>query len=82
MWPWVLLALLLIVAVPVGYLGYSVVSTLFTISSGENGGAIGGIGGPQVEAPVGTTYVLVMGSDERRDKNGNIAPARCPTPTP
>jgi LCP family protein required for cell wall assembly len=77
-WPWVVLALLLVIAVPVGYFGYSVVSTLFTISPGANPGPIGGVGGPQAEAPPGTTYVLVMGSDERRDRDGKPIPGEAP----
>jgi LCP family protein required for cell wall assembly len=72
------LAVLLLLAVPIGYLGYSVASTLFAISSGSAGGPIQGVGNTQAEAPTGTTYVLVMGSDERRDKNGNLQPGEVP----
>lgn len=70
---------LLLLMVPVGYFGYGLASTLFTISPGGAAGPIEAIGGqPAAEAPSGTTYVLVMGSDERRDKNGNAIPGETP----
>jgi LCP family protein required for cell wall assembly len=72
------LAVLLLLMLPVGYFGYGLVSTLFTISPGSAPGPIAGVGGQQAEAPSGTTYVVVMGSDERRDKNGNMAPGEVP----
>jgi LCP family protein required for cell wall assembly len=71
-WPWILLAVLLVLMVPVGYFGFNIVSTLFTISPGGNG-PIAALDPGQFDAPAGTTYVLAMGSDERRDKNGNVA---------
>src|SRR5437588_771999 len=77
LWPWIVLAVLLLLLVPVGYFGFNVVSTLFTISPGGTG-PIAALNGNQVDAPAGTTYVLVMGSDERRDKNGNIVSGDVP----
>src|SRR5947209_7408768 len=68
-WPWIVLAVGLVLLVPVGYYGYGIVSTLFTISPGNGAGPIEAVAGPQAEAPAGTTYILLMGSDERRDKN-------------
>jgi LCP family protein required for cell wall assembly len=72
-WPWVLLALLLLALLPVGYYGYGLVSTMFAIS--RTGGPVDtstGVSGPTTAAPKGTLMVLLMGSDERHDKNGNI----------
>jgi polyisoprenyl-teichoic acid--peptidoglycan teichoic acid transferase len=71
----VVLAVLLVLAVPVGYFGFNVASTLCAISSscGAGGGGGGAIpnnaGGVSVS---GTIFVLLMGSDERRDQNGKI----------
>ena len=73
-WPWIVLALLLVALVPVGYYGYGLVSTLFAVSS--HGAGIdpnADSNAPQTTvAPQGTVMVLLMGSDERHDKNGNI----------
>jgi LCP family protein required for cell wall assembly len=69
----VLLALLLLALLPVGYYGYGLVSTMFAIS--RTGGPVDtstGVSGPTTAAPKGTLMVLLMGSDERHDKNGNI----------
>lgn len=72
-WPWVVLALLVLALVPVGYFGYPLVSTMFAVSkSGVDPNA--GSNAPQniSVAPRGTVTVLLMGSDERHDQNGNI----------
>lgn len=72
-WPWVVLVLLLLAMLPVGYFGYPLVSTMFTVSkTGTDPNA--GPNAPQNigVAPQGTVTVLLMGSDERHDKNGNI----------
>jgi LCP family protein required for cell wall assembly len=75
----VVLVVLLVLMLPVGYFGYGLVSTLFAISPGGSAGPIEALQGQQGgEAPQGTTYVLVMGSDERRDKNGNTIPGEVP----
>ncbi len=79
-WPWILLAVLLVLAVPVGYLGYNIASTLCTISANCNGGSGSGAianntGGVSVS---GTIFVLLMGSDERRDSSGHVAPGDVP----
>ncbi|HEV1997106.1 MAG TPA: LCP family protein [Candidatus Dormibacteraeota bacterium] len=73
-WPWIVLALLLVALVPVGYFGYPLVSTMFAIS--KSGGGLdpnaGGNAPTTTLAPQGTVMVLLMGSDERHDKSGNI----------
>ncbi|MGI8607687.1 MAG: LCP family protein [Candidatus Dormibacteria bacterium] len=69
-----MLAVLLLALVPAGYFGYPLVSTLFAISragSGVNTDA-GGNAPNTTVAPQGTVMVLLMGSDERHDKSGNI----------
>jgi LCP family protein required for cell wall assembly len=70
----VLLAVLLVALLPVGYYGYGLISTLFAVSS--HGAGIdpnADSNAPQTTvAPQGTVMVLLMGSDERHDKNGNI----------
>jgi LCP family protein required for cell wall assembly len=72
----VVLAVLLVLAVPVGYYGYNVLSTLCAISSSCGSGGGGGGALPNNSGGVtvsGTIFVLLMGSDERRDQNGNIS---------
>ncbi|MEA2682521.1 MAG: polyisoprenyl-teichoic acid--peptidoglycan teichoic acid transferase [Chloroflexota bacterium] len=78
-WPWIVLALLLAAMVPVGYFGYPLVSTMFAVSkagtdpnTGNNVPLNIGV------APKGTVMVLLMGSDERHDKNGNIVSGDVP----
>lgn len=78
-WPWVVLALLLLAMVPVGYFGYPLVSTMLTVSKPGTDPNLG----PDVPqnigvAPQGTVMVLLMGSDERHDKNGNIVSGDVP----
>lgn len=72
-WPWGLVLLAAVLLVPVGYFGYNILSTLNSIQTG-NGPLPGGPGG----APRGTTYVLLMGSDERRDARGQLQPGEVP----
>src|SRR5258708_37258008 len=43
-WPWILLAVALLLAVPVGYLGFNIAPTLGPISSNYRAG--GGLGAP------------------------------------
>jgi len=65
--------------VPVGVYGYQVLNTLGTISkSGTDPNQ--GSNTPQNlgSAPQGTVTVLLMGSDERHDANGNVAPGEVP----
>jgi LCP family protein required for cell wall assembly len=66
--------------VPVGYFGYNVASTLCTVSSScNNGGEGGAIGGnPGGVSVSGTIFILLMGSDERRDAGGRIASGDVP----
>jgi LCP family protein required for cell wall assembly len=73
-WPWILLALLLVALVPVGYFGYNLASTAFTLNQGTVAPGSGSIAAPTdaVAAPHGTVLVLLMGSDERHDKDGKI----------
>ena len=80
-WPWVLLVILLLLAIPVGFFGYNIASTLCTISANCSGG--GGTAGaiPNNNSGVtvsGTIFVLLMGSDERRDAKGNVIPGDVP----
>jgi len=77
----VLLAVLLVMAVPLGYFGVNIASTLCAISSncgtaGNSGGVIPDNGGGVSVS--GTMFVLLMGSDERRDQNGNITSGDVP----
>jgi LCP family protein required for cell wall assembly len=77
----VLLAVLLLLAVPVGYFGFNVASTLCAISSSCSGSANAGGAIPNNSGGVsvsGTIFVLLMGSDERRDQNGNITSGDVP----
>jgi LCP family protein required for cell wall assembly len=79
-WPWILLGVLLVLAVPVGYFGYNIASTLCSISSncgiGGGGGAIADNNGGVTVS--GTIFVLLMGSDERRLPNGQVASGDVP----
>ena len=78
-WPWILLALLLVALVPVGYYGYKVASTLTTISqSGSDPNTGGNVPANLGAPPQGTVTILLMGSDERHDKNGNIVSGDVP----
>ena len=66
--------MLLVLAVPLGFVGFNIASTLCTISANCNGGSGSGAianntGGVSVS---GTIFVLLMGSDERRDSSGNV----------
>jgi LCP family protein required for cell wall assembly len=77
----VLLVILLLLAIPVGFFGYNIASTLCTISANCSGG--GGTAGaiPNNNSGVtvsGTIFVLLMGSDERRDAKGNVIPGDVP----
>lgn len=69
-----MLALLLLAMIPVGYYGYGLVSTMLAIShSGAGIDPNADSNAPNTTgAPQGTVMVLLMGSDERHDKNGNI----------
>lgn len=69
-WRWIILAVLLLALAPVGWLGYNLGSTLFTISKTDGGNPLNAL--PVGDnALSGTVYVLVMGSDQRLDRNGN-----------
>jgi LCP family protein required for cell wall assembly len=73
----VVLFLLILLALPLGYYGYGLASTLFTVSDTSNG-PIAAVNQGDSEAPKGTTYVLLMGSDERRDSHGQALPGETP----
>lgn len=73
--------ILLLLAIPVGFFGYNIASTLCTISSSCSGGT--GTAGPLPNnsggvSVSGTIFVLLMGSDERRDAQGKILPGEVP----
>jgi len=56
------------VLLPVGYYGFGIASTLLAVSRPNDPGAQL----PSGSGNHGTIYVLLMGSDERHDKNGNV----------
>jgi LCP family protein required for cell wall assembly len=72
----VLLGVLVLALLPVGYVGFGLASTLFAISHpGDDAGS----GLPQGSGDLhGTNYVLLLGSDERHDNNGNIVAGEVP----
>ncbi len=69
-----LLALLLVALVPVAYYGYNLLSAAATVSKNSVDPGSGSLAAPPdaAPAPQGTVMVLLMGSDERHDKSGNI----------
>ena len=78
-WPWIVLAVLLVALVPVAIYGYQLVNTLTTISkSGTDPNAGGNVPANLGAAPQGTVTVLLLGSDERHDANGNIIAGEVP----
>ncbi|MHB8508666.1 MAG: LCP family protein [Candidatus Dormibacteria bacterium] len=76
-WSWILLGLLLVLLLPVGYVGYNLASTMLAIGNGNHGDAAS----RQLSADAstrGTVYMLLLGSDERHDKSGNVVPGQVP----
>ncbi len=69
-----MLTLLLVALVPVGYFGYPLASTVLSLNHGTVAPGSGSLAAPggAAPAPRGTVTVLLMGSDERHDKNGNV----------
>jgi LCP family protein required for cell wall assembly len=76
--PWVLLAVLLLILAPIGYFGFGLASTLLAVSdtSPQGGSTVGGQLPPGNVS--GTVYILAMGSDERRDKDGKVISGEVP----
>jgi LCP family protein required for cell wall assembly len=74
---WIVLAVLVALLAPVGYVVYSLASTLCAVStcSGSGNAGLPDAGGVSIG---GTVYVLVMGSDERHDANGKIVSGDVP----
>ncbi|MFN2465980.1 MAG: LCP family protein [Candidatus Dormibacteria bacterium] len=75
-----LLALLLVALVPVGYFGYQLTSAALFVNKDTVAPGNAAIQAPSgaVAAPHGTVTVLLMGSDERHDKNGNVVAGDVP----
>ena len=67
-----------VLAVPVGYVGYNIASTLCTISSNCGVGGVGALPNSGGVTVSGTIFVLLMGSDERHDAQGNVVTGDVP----